>query len=211
MELFDLRKEYLYSELLEDNVDKNPFKQFEKWFDDAVKAQIYEPNAFSLATSTLEGKPSVRVLLLKEITADGFIFFTNYESSKGKEIEKNNQVAMNFFWIQVQRQVRIQGTIEKISRENSEKYFKSRPISSQIGGIISAQSTVIESREVLEKKYNEYEELHLYEELSMPDNWGGYIVKPENFEFWQGRTSRLHDRLFFQKKDGEWFFVRLSP
>lgn len=211
MELFDLRKEYLYSELLEDNVDKNPFKQFEKWFDDAVKAQIYEPNAFSLATATPEGKPSVRVLLLKEITADGFIFFTNYESNKGKEIEKNNQVAMNFFWIQVQRQVRIQGTIEKISREKSEKYFKSRPISSQIGGIISAQSTVIESREVLEKKYNEYEELHMYEELSMPDNWGGYIVKPENFEFWQGRTSRLHDRLFFQKKDGEWFFVRLSP
>lgn len=211
MELFDLRKEYLYSELLEDTVDKNPFKQFEKWFDDAVKAQIYEPNAFSLATATPEGKPSVRVLLLKEITADGFIFFTNYESNKGKEIEKNNQVAMNFFWIQVQRQVRIQGTIEKISREKSEKYFKSRPISSQIGGIISAQSTIIESREVLEKKYSEYEELHLYEELSMPDNWGGYIVKPENFEFWQGRTSRLHDRLFFQKKDGEWFFVRLSP
>lgn len=211
MELFDLRKEYLYSELLEDNVDKNPFKQFEKWFDDAVKAQIYEPNAFSLATATPEGKPSVRVLLLKEITSEGFIFFTNYESNKGKEIEKNNQVAMNFFWIQVQRQVRIQGTIEKISREKSEKYFKSRPISSQIGGIISAQSTVIESREVLEKKYNEYEELHMYEELSMPDNWGGYIVKPENFEFWQGRTSRLHDRLFFQKKDGEWFFVRLSP
>lgn len=211
MELFDLRKEYLYSELLEDNVDKNPFKQFEKWFDDAVKAKIYEPNAFNLATATPDGKPSVRVLLLKEITEDGFVFFTNYESNKGKQIEKNNQVAMCFFWAQVQRQVRIQGTIEKIDKEKSKKYFKSRPIGSQIGAVISKQSTVIESREPIEKKYNEYEEIYMYKDIPMPENWGGYIVKPETFEFWQGRTSRLHDRLFFEKKDGEWFFVRLSP
>lgn len=210
-DLSDLREDYRFSELLEETLEINPFKQFDIWFNDAVSSSVYEPNAMTISTVSKSLKPSSRVVLLKEFTTEGFIFFTNYLSNKAKDIENNNNVALNFFWAELQRQVRIEGTISKISKVKSEEYFKSRPIGSQLGAITSIQSSIIKNREEIEKKYKEIESIYDGKEIEMPEHWGGYIVKPERFEFWQGRTSRLHDRIQFELINDSWIISRLSP
>jgi pyridoxamine 5'-phosphate oxidase len=210
-DLSDLREDYRFSELLEKTLENNPFKQFEIWFNDAVNSSIYEPNAMTISTISKTLKPSSRVVLLKEFTTDGFVFFTNYLSNKAKDIENNNNVALNFFWAELQRQIRIEGSISKISKAKSEEYFKSRPRESQLGAITSIQSSIIKNRDEIETKYKEIESLYEGKEIEMPEHWGGYIVKPERFEFWQGRTSRLHDRIQFELINDSWIISRLSP
>lgn len=206
----DLRKEYLVSKLDEENVDKNPFKQFEKWFNEAINSELNEPNAMSLATC-IDNKPSLRIVLLKSFNENGFIFFTNYNSHKGKEIEENHNVALTFFWSELQRQVRIEGFVQKVSQKESEEYFHSRPKGSQVGALVSKQSSIIDGRKEIDIKYSEL--LKKYENIDVPkpENWGGYLVIPEKIEFWQGRENRLHDRILFTKNNSNWSFVRLSP
>lgn len=211
MELFDYRKDYTSNELLEENLEKNPFKQFEKWFKEAEGFKIFEPNAFNLASCDKTGKVSSRIVLLKEFSDLGFTFFTNYESKKANQIFENTHVAINFFWGEMQRQIRIEGLIEKIDKYKSEEYFRIRPRESQIGALVSKQSAKLSSRKALDDKYLELENFYKDKEIPFPENWGGYIIKPNYFEFWQGRTSRLHDRITFEKNEAGWDFFRLSP
>jgi len=213
LEISTLRRNYKLASLSETDVEKNPFLQFEKWFQQAIVADLLEPNAFSLATSTIDGFPSVRIVLLKEITQDGFVFFTNYSSRKGKELIENPKCSMAFFWGEIERQVRIQGIATKISPEESFAYFKTRPKESQIGASISPQSSIIPSREFLETLYEKSAVQFKNLDLPLPDNWGGFLIKPINIEFWQGRESRLHDRILFQlmPHTKEWQIIRLAP
>ncbi|KZZ50793.1 pyridoxamine 5'-phosphate oxidase [Oleiphilus sp. HI0122] len=190
----------------------NPVKQFELWYAQAKEAGIEDANAFSLATATADGFPSVRTVLLKLFDDEGFVFFTNYNSRKAKEIKGNAQVAMLFPWLPLNRQVRIEGSIEKISSVDSFKYFAGRPRGSQIGAWCSDQSDVIESRGFLEQKYREAAEKFKQGSIPLPSFWGGYRIKPVSIEFWQGRESRLHDRLVYRKSDeGGWSISRLAP
>lgn len=208
----DLRQDYRSAFLLEEDVENNPFKQFEKWFAEAIKAQVLEPNAMTLATATKDGIPSARIVLLKDFDETGFVFFTNYSSTKGQQIAKNPKAALLFFWGDLERQVRIEGNIEKISQEDSEEYFHSRPRGSQLGAIASPQSQVIPNREFLEKNLDDLTSTYLGKEITKPAHWGGYKVIPKSFEFWQGRSNRLHDRILFsKKKDGSWKTERLAP
>lgn len=192
-------------------IDKNPIFQFKKWLHEALGAGIKEATAFSLSTSTSDGIPSSRILLLKEIFDDTFVFFTNYESQKGKELEQNPNAAMLFFWADMERQVRISGKVEKISSSRSDEYFNIRPYESQINAIISEQSKVIENRELLEIKRDEL--LNKKKELNRPDFWGGYYLTPTLIEFWQGGKNRLHHRFLFKKESQieEWKISLLSP
>lgn len=190
----------------------DPFIQFGNWFNQAVEANIMEPNAMTLATCTKSGIPSARIVLLKDISNDGFVFYTNYESHKAKEIAENNSVALVFNWLELHRQVRIEGKATKLSVETSTQYFQTRPKGSQIGAWVSPQSSVIESREILEKKQAEL--LSKYKDqdvLPMPTFWGGYVVIPNRIEFWQGRPNRLHDRILYYKSDNGWKRSRLAP
>ncbi len=210
--LENLRKDYRAEKLSETDVKKNPIEQFDHWFDEALKSGIYEPNAMTLATASSDGKPSARIVLLKGFNQDGFVFYTNYLSRKGKELAKNPVVALVFFWPELERQVRIEGTIEKVSKETSEKYFQSRPKESQIGALASPQSQVIEDRSLLEKNWQALEKKYADQEIPKPSFWGGYLVKPQVIEFWQGRSSRLHDRIVYRKADkNNWKIVRLAP
>jgi len=208
----DLRQDYSQSELGLDDLAKNPMKQFELWWEAAIKSEILEPNALTLATVDKKGNPSARIVLLKELRKKGFVFYTNYNSKKAKDIKQNKNVALVFLWKELQRQVRIEGTIKKISEEDSLKYAQTRPIKSQMGAWVSQQSKVINGRAKLEKKM-----AHLIEEygdqkaMPKPPFWGGYIVKPKTIEFWQGRRSRLHDRLRYSKVKKDWVIERLSP
>ena len=206
------RKDYQLASLDEASTASNPMDQFEQWWEEAIQSNIDEVNAFTLSTIGLNGAPQARVVLLKGFTPSGFIFYTNYESNKGKEIEANPNVAMNFFWKELERQVRITGTIKKVSTEDSEKYFHSRPIGSQVGAWSSPQSQVIPDRTYLENIMNENLEKYKEGNVPLPPHWGGYIIHPTNIEFWQGRSSRLHDRLHYSlQADHSWTKVRLAP
>ncbi|MGV3705245.1 MAG: pyridoxamine 5'-phosphate oxidase [Arcticibacter sp.] len=208
----NLRQDYKSATLSEKDVETDPIIQFSKWFTQAMDSHIFEPNVMTLATSTADGKPSARIMLLKGFDERGFIFYTNYLSRKGQDITKNAQAALVFFWQELERQVRIEGTIEKLNEKESELYFHSRPRKSQIGAIASPQSREIDSKDfllnnlaMLEEKYKDGAE------IPKPPHWGGYIVKPSFIEFWQGGSGRLHDRIAYKLSDNNWKIIRLAP
>lgn len=208
----DLRKEYSRATLDISNVLPDPVKQFEKWFDEAVQAGVTEPNAMHLATVNEQGKPSSRIVLLKGIEGSRFIFYTNYQSKKGKELETNPACALTFFWPDIERQVRIEGIAERVDQTTSDQYFQSRPRGSQIGAWASPQSSVIKDRTILEERASQIEKKFENDKvLPRPHQWGGYQIEPLLIEFWQGRASRLHDRIQFVKADGVWKLHRLAP
>jgi len=208
----DIRRDYKLQSLLEKNAAENPIEQFGHWWKDAVESQIDEVNAMVLATADAAGTPSARIVLLKEYTDKGFVFFTNYLSKKGQDIAENPKATLVFFWKELERQVNISGTIEKIPAAESEAYFQSRPAGSRIGAWSSPQSAVIADRKVIENNFLHYEEKFGTSQIPRPDHWGGYIVKPSAIEFWQGRSSRLHDRLRYRLTDeGQWILERLAP
>jgi pyridoxamine 5'-phosphate oxidase len=208
----DLRQEYTFQGLSETDVHPNPFEQFKTWFDQAVAAQLPEPNAMTIATVTADGKPSARIVLLKDYDERGFVFYTNYKSHKGQQLVENPWGAIAFWWAELERQVRIEGRVEKVSPAESDAYFHSRPKGSQLGAWASNQSQVIESREVLEQQLQKLKEEYDNKEVPRPPHWGGFRVIPSEIEFWQGRPNRLHDRLLYRRgEDGSWKIQRLSP
>ncbi|OOH90258.1 pyridoxamine 5'-phosphate oxidase [Pasteurellaceae bacterium 15-036681] len=209
MDLHNIRKDYAKQSLSKSQCDANPLTQFQKWLNEAMSSQVNEPTAMNVAT-ILDGKPSSRVVLLKEVNQQGFIFFTNYASRKGQSIEQNPYVALNFFWPELERQVRIEGRIEKLSPEQSDEYFKSRPYTSRIGAWASKQSSVISGKQELLTRAAKFTLQHPIN-VPRPDHWGGYIVIPDYLEFWQGRPSRLHDRICYRLADNEWIKERLAP
>ncbi|ETZ22918.1 pyridoxamine 5'-phosphate oxidase [Pedobacter sp. V48] len=207
----NLRQDYRSASLSENDVDRNPILQFKKWFQEAVSSQLYEPNVMTIATSDRFGKPTARIVLLKGIDEDGFVFYTNYESKKGHDLVENPQAALVFFWPELERQVRIEGVVSKVSEETSSEYFHSRPIGSQIGAMASPQSKVISDRESLERKVEQLTTQYADQEIPRPLHWGGYLVEPTHIEFWQGRPSRLHDRIVYDLVEGSWIINRLAP
>jgi len=209
--LENLRSEFLQGKLNDDDVLKHPMDQFKLWFNEAMNANLHEPNAMFVATSAND-KPSIRTLLLREITDEGLIFYTNYGSAKGKAIAANANVSLLFFWDVMERQIRVQGKAEKVSKEKSEAYFQSRPKGSQIASTASLQSSELASRATLEERVAQLEEQFKdAENLPLPENWGGYLVKANYFEFWQGREKRMHDRIVFEQSDNHWNIKRLYP
>ncbi|MGX5691012.1 pyridoxamine 5'-phosphate oxidase [Arcticibacter tournemirensis] len=208
----NLRQEYRSATLSEKEVAPDPISQFSKWFSEALASSLTEPNAMTLATATADGKPSARIMLLKGFEEKGFVFYTNYLSRKGQEITKNPVAALVFFWQELERQVRIEGILEKIEEKESEKYFHSRPRGSQIGAHASPQSREIPGREVLQKNLQQLEEKYKEGvEIPKPPHWGGYIVKPTFVEFWQGGQGRLHDRIAYRLENNHWNIIRLAP
>jgi pyridoxamine-phosphate oxidase len=197
--------------LSEKNANKNPFKQFSVWYQSALRTGFLHPDAMTLATSDKNGKPSARIVLLKSFDESGFVFFTNYKSRKGDELIKNSHASLVFYWDKIDKQVRIEGTTEKVSLKESEEYFHSRPRGSQIGALASAQSNIIENRDVLENKFKELEKKYEGKEIPLPDNWGGFRLIPDYFEFWQSRENRLHDRIAYFKEADKWNIKRLAP
>ena len=213
LELADLREDYRQAELSEGNCETNPFSQFAKWFKEAQVADLKEPNAMSVATATPDGRPSVRIVLLKDFSDTGFIFYTSYSSRKGKELGTNPFCALLFYWAELERQVRLEGEIHRVPREQTEAYFRRRPKGSRLGALVSNQSEVLLDRSPLEERLEELERVYKdREDIPAPDYWGGYCVAPSSFEFWQGRSNRLHDRMRYQRKGEEaWVLERLSP
>ena len=210
--LQDYRQSYEKSELLESNISDNPFELFERWFNETeVEGGAGEVNAMTIATIGLNGFPKSRVVLLKSYDSEGFIFYTNFNSEKGKAIAINPNVCLSFFWPSTERQVIIQGVVEKVDDETATEYYHSRPRGSQLGAWASPQSSEIASREGLENNLAQVELKYKDHEVPKPENWGGYIVKPVNIEFWQGRQNRLHDRIIFNKEEAQWNSKRLAP
>lgn len=204
--------EYGKLELDEATVSKNPFAQFQKWFVDAQNSGEEEPTAMTLATVGSDGTPSARMVLMKGYSEEGFTFFTNYLSRKGRELAETPKASLLFFWQKLERQVRIAGMVKKVLREESNAYFQSRPLGSRLSALASIQSDVIPNRAVIEEKVKQLQEEYSNGDVPLPPYWGGYLLVPVSFEFWQGRENRLHDRLLFTKqKDGEWKIERLSP
>lgn len=208
----DIRRDYMLESLTEADVAANAIDQFTAWWDEAVKSDIDEVNAMTLATATPNGIPSARIVLLKGYTHDGFIFFTNYQSHKGKELANNPHASLVFFWKELERQIRIDGVVEKVSAADSDTYYQSRPANSRVGAWASQQSIVIADRKVVENNFLRYEEKFGTGFIPRPEHWGGYILKPSVIEFWQGRSSRLHDRIqYTQQPDKGWAICRLAP
>ena len=207
----DIRKEYSLHALDEQHIASDPFDQFTKWWHDVLNSEIVEPNAMTLATSTIAAMPSARIVLLKGYDERGFVFFTNYKSNKGNELGENPNAALLFFWKEIERQVRVEGVVKKIAAEESDEYFLSRPEGSRIGAWASPQSQVIDNRSVLEANAERYAQ-EFKNSIPRPPHWGGYRVMPWRFEFWQGRINRLHDRIQYTKiADGSWKVDRLAP
>jgi pyridoxamine 5'-phosphate oxidase len=210
--LAELRKEYSKATLDITNVSSDPIHQFTKWFDEALETKVLEPNAMSLATVSSDNRPSCRIVLLKGIEENKFLFYTNYQSHKGKELENNPVCALTFFWPELERQVRIEGVASRVSENKSIEYFRSRPIGSQVSAWASPQSAIIENRIILEDRARQIEKrFEGNQVLPKPQQWGGYEVDPLLIEFWQGRESRLHDRLEYVRVDGSWKIHRLAP
>lgn len=211
MSIAGLRKDYSHASLSESDVDHDPIKQFGKWFDEAMKAHVPEANAMSVATVGADGKPSSRILLIKEFDERGFVWFTNYASRKGQELEINPYAALLFHWIELERQVRIEGRVEKVAAEESDAYYDSRPLLSRLGAIASEQSRPVDGRATLEQRFAEVKEQY-GDHPARPAHWGGYRLVPESIEFWQGRSSRLHDRVLYTRDTGgTWRIQRLQP
>ncbi len=210
-EVADLRKEYTRSGLDESDLDPDPIEQFRRWFEEALGANLHEPNAMTLATATPDGKPSARIVLLKGYDERGFVFYTSYEGRKSRELEENPRCALVFYWGELERQVRIEGRAKRVPDGEADAYFASRPRGSRLGAWASAQSREIEGREVLEDRLRELEAEYEGREVPRPPFWGGYRVEPDAFEFWQGRENRLHDRLAYRREEGGWEVSRLQP
>lgn len=211
MDLGEIRKEYQKKSLEKDTVDENPLKQLEVWLEEAGKAECPEYTAMTVATSNLEGQPSIRIVLLKYLKEDGLYFFTNYRSRKGKDLAINNKIAAHFFWPELERQVKIEGFVHKAAAEISDYYFNSRPRESQISAVISNQSSEVADRETLEQEWEKEQAKWEGKGIDRPDYWGGYQIKPTRVEFWQGRPYRLHDRLAYTKSVDGWRIKRLAP
>ena len=195
----------------ETTIDRDPIKQFQSWFDDAVAAKLPLPEAMTLATATPDGMPSARMVLLKQVDEEGFVFFTNYKSAKAEQLDANPYAALVFYWSRLDRQVRIEGGVVRTSAQESRDYFKTRPRESQIGAWASAQSDVISGRDVLEQRARDLEDLYRDREVECPEYWGGYRLRPERIEFWKSRVGRLHDRILYQRDAGGWTITRLAP
>ena len=211
MSIADIRKDYQLKSLSEHEVDQNPFTQFSVWWNEAVQSEIDEVNAMALSTVTSAGKPSSRIVLLKGYDEQGFVFFTNYSSDKGQQLAQNNFAALLFFWKELERQVRIEGVVSKVSEEESDAYFNSRPLGSRLGAWASPQSQKISDREVLNKELTKFTEQFDQENIPRPAHWGGYRVRPNRIEFWQGRSNRLHDRILYEQDNENWQISRLAP
>ena len=206
------RYEHIGKGLRRSDLNPDPIKQFANWFTTAIETGIRDVNAMSLATAGQDAKPSVRIVLLKSFDEDGFVFFTNYESEKGKQLEANPYAALGFYWIELDRQIRISGKVDKTSRKESQTYFHSRPVGSQLSAWASRQSAVLDGRRVLDARMEEMNERFADKRVPLPPHWGGYRLKPDNMEFWQGRSNRLHDRFrYTRQSDGSWLIERLAP
>jgi pyridoxamine 5'-phosphate oxidase len=206
------RYEHIGKGLRRSDLNPDPIKQFANWFTTAIETGIRDVNAMSLATAGQDAKPSVRIVLLKSFDEDGFVFFTNYESEKGKQLEANPYAALGFYWIELDRQIRISGKVDKTSRKESQTYFHSRPVGSQLSAWASRQSAVLDGRRVLDARMEEMNERFAGKPVPLPPHWGGYRLKPDNMEFWQGRSNRLHDRFrYTRQSDGSWLIERLAP
>jgi pyridoxamine 5'-phosphate oxidase len=211
LDFMRFRIEYSQQSLSERDVDPDPFRQFRKWLDEAISAQAHEPNAMTLATATRAGVPSARIVLLKDVDPRGFSFFTNYQSRKGKDLEANPLAALVLYWPELERQVRIDGTVEYTSAEESDRYFSRRPVKARVGSAASPQSQVVPNRQFLEDSFASLERKHPDGNIPRPAHWGGYRVLPTRLEFWQGRPSRLHDRIEYVMDSARWKIQRLAP
>ncbi|HAO33960.1 MAG TPA: pyridoxamine 5'-phosphate oxidase [Candidatus Competibacter sp.] len=209
--LAEMRHDYALGALRKAEVDPDPIKQFQRWLQEAVAARLPEPNAMTLATADRSGRPCARVMLLKECDAEGFAFFSNYQSAKGRQLAENPQAALVFLWLELERQVRVEGKVSPIAPAESEAYFRSRPRESRLGALASRQSQVVASRRILDERFQQLADCYPGDDIPMPAHWGGYRLRPELLEFWQGRQGRLHDRLRYRRRENDWLLERLEP